>query len=66
MNTENETIKNKEKINCLEMEVKQGRRVKNGSENYRLMTRRVVISLFGIYWLQGRRNDGFDFLICLR
>ena len=47
------------------MEVKQGRRVKNGSENYRLMTRRVVISLFGIYWLQGRRNDGFDFLICL-
>lgn len=27
------------------MEVKYGRRVKDGSENYRLMTRRIVITL---------------------
>lgn len=41
--------------------MKHGRRVKDGSENYRLMTRRIVITLFGIYCLQGRRNGGFDF-----
>lgn len=29
--------------------MKYGRRVKDGSENYRLMTRRIVITLFGIY-----------------
>lgn len=39
--------------------MKYGRRVKDGSENYRLMTKRIVITLFGIYWLQGRRNDGW-------
>lgn len=45
------------------MEVKQERRVKDGSKNYRLMRRRMVITLLVIYWLEGKKKWWIWFLI---